>query len=213
MAETVVAPERVLALVPVWVMELLRAIVVTPERAPVFVTPPALLLIPPVTERAACAVTRPLKVGLFTTLTVVELPRATDPPPLRLVPAVTVSDELVRKLFVTDPAGRLSAPEERVKPLEAVSVEETCRVPVTELFPVMAAPPDETERPLFAARVVNAPVEGVPPPMAVPSTEPPVITTPDELKTFAVTPSAKVKAAPAPVASKLTAPALETLVV
>ena len=58
--------------------------------------------------------------------------------------------------------------------------------------------------------VVNDPVDGVEAPIVVEFIVPPVIVTPDDASVLAVTPSEKVNAAPAPVASKVTAPVDET---
>ena len=87
-------------------------------------------------------------------------------------------------------------------PVVEISQSEESMAAVLELSPMLVAPVEES--------VVKAPVEAVVAPMLVELIVPPVIVTPEEARVFAVRLSEKVKAAPEPTASKVTAPAEET---
>src|SRR5271155_2227551 len=81
---------------PSWTRELVALLVGAPVKAkPVVLAEPVI---------------RPEKEGLLTTFRVVELPRATLPPPLRLVPGLTVSELLTKSVLVTLPAPMVVAP-------------------------------------------------------------------------------------------------------
>ena len=74
-------------------------------------------------------------------------PKATDPPPVNPVPAVTVSEEFAKVAFEIEFAGKVIVPAETVSPLLADNnpAEVIVPVPVVEIFPVV-------EIVMFAAR-------------------------------------------------------------
>src|SRR5580704_15068249 len=82
---------------------------------------------------------------VVSSLRVVAPPRATRPPPVRSVPAVTVSEECARSVLVTPPAARLMVPVLVIvppaKPAPAVTL-------VTEPTPGNVCPVAKVTRPL-----------------------------------------------------------------
>lgn len=132
---------------------------VTPN-VPVTVELPVIEAPPVVTVRPVPAVTVPAKLGLATIFSIVEPPSETEPPPDRLVPAVTVRELFARLalLIPAEPDRLLFVRPEMV--LEPAEIVEPVIVPLVAISIVVESKAKVFEPP----PMVTAPVE-VPVPM------------------------------------------------